>query len=147
MKVILGLFVAAIVFFGLLYLGTFLKLFTLPWLKFDTQVTQNAKIIEKTYDANNQIYNYHWFKEREGAIAATRAQIGIHQTALGDFQANAGPRDKWTFEDKTEEARMRSVVNGLKSHLENLITEYNARANEADRAIFKDGLKTFIPLD
>lgn len=133
--------------FILAYVGTTLKLFTLPWQKFEAKVDNAGKIIDKTFDANNQIYNYHWFKEREGQIDATRSQIKIAHQAVVDFEAVAGVRSSWTFEDKTEAARLRAVETGLRANLENQVTEYNARANEADRSIFIDGLKTYISLD
>jgi hypothetical protein len=144
---ILGVVGVTILGFGILYAGTALKLFTLPWFKFDTQVNQNAKIIDKTYNADNQIYNYHWFQERYASIGATKTQIQIAQRTLTDFETNAGPRSSWTFEDKTEDSRLRAVVQGLQNKLESDVNEYNARANEADRSIFVDGLKTFIPLN
>ncbi len=58
----------------------------------------------------------------------------------------AGDRSKWTFEDKNESARLSAVYTGLKNHYEDLVTEYNARANEVDRAVFQDELPTFFSL-
>lgn len=143
-----------LVFFGIIFIfgaisvaGTFFKLFTLPWLQFSTKVDQNQRIIQKTYNAENQIYNYHWFQETAGAIDALTNQITNAQLSLEDFEKSAGDRSTWTFEDKTEDSRLRSVVLGLKNQKESLTKEYNARANEADRSIFQNGLKTFIPLD
>lgn len=143
---IIGFFVIATV---LGVAGTFFKLFTLPWFQFSTQVNQNQQIISKTYDANNQIYNYHWFQETAGAITALDEQIATAQANFDNFELVAGQTDRkdWTFEDKTEESRLRSIVQGLKSQRSSVTNEYNARAKEADRSIFQNGLKTFIPLN
>ena len=139
-----------VMFAGLIVLGvtgTALKWAFLPWNQLNTKLESNYKIIQKTYDADNQIYNYHWFQERAGAIEATKAQIKQADLAASSFDNLAGDRSKWTFEDKTESARLKAVAQGLRSHYENLVNEYNARANEADRSIFQDGLKTFFPLN
>lgn len=141
---ITGLFIGAILLGAA---GTFFKLFTLPWFQFATQVDQNQNIISKTYNADNQIYNYHWFKETEGAITALDEQITTAQKAQDDFEGSSGDRKDWTFEDKTEDSRLRSIVQGLKSQRASVVNDYNARAREADRSIFQNGLKTFIPLN
>lgn len=141
--VVVGIFVA-IILVGVL--GTAFKLFTLPWVKFDAKVQTNQDIIKKTYNADNALYNYHWFQEHYEAIGAADKKVVIAKVALEDFEASAGPRDKWTFEDKTEDARLRAVLQGNRSHYEELVAEYNARAKEVDRNIFKDGLPLFVDL-
>jgi hypothetical protein len=50
-------------------------LITIPWLKFDRQVQMNRDIVTKTYNADNALYNYRWFKDRAEAIKATEKKI------------------------------------------------------------------------
>lgn len=141
---------AALSFVGLLMLGalgTAFNLFTIPWLKFDRQVQTNRDIINKTYNADNALYNYHWFQERSQSIIALEGKIKASDAAVASFEASAGPRKDWTFEDKTEHARLGSVALGLRSQYEDLVHEYNARASEADRAIFKNELPLFFNLN
>lgn len=128
-------------------IGSGLNLITIPWLKFDSQVQMNRDIVNKTYTADNAIYNYHWFQERAGAIRALSVKIKIAGEQVKDFDTTAGPRDKWTFEDKTESARLHSVEQGLRSQYEDITQEYNARAGEADRTMFKDDLPLFFGLN
>lgn len=123
-----------------------LNLITIPWLKFDTKVNMERNIIKKTYDANNAIYNYHWFQERSGSIKALDAQIITADQAVKDFELSAGSRDKWTFEDKNEDSRLRSIAQGLKNERRSQVEEYNARAGEADRQMFVDDLPLFFNL-
>ena len=146
MKVIIYIFGLMALAVVLAYLGTAFNLITLPWLKFDQKVQTNQDIIKKTYNADNALYNYHWFKQQLEAIDATQKKIDDAYIALTDFEKAAGPRDKWTFEDKTEDARLRSVYQGLKSHHNDLAAEYNARAKSADQAIFNDQLPLYIGL-
>lgn len=139
MLVIVGLLLLGI-------LGTAMNLITIPWLKFGKQVQMNRDIVTKTYNADNAIYNYHWFQERLQSIKATEVQIENAKTTQAQFKIDAGDRKNWTFEDKTEDARLGSVVLGLKNHYQEIVGEYNARSNEADRAIFSQELPLFFSL-
>lgn len=130
----------------LLAIGSAFNLITIPWLTFDSKVQMNRDIVTKTYNADNALYNYHWFQEKSGEIKAADQNITVSEASLKDFEASAGPRDKWTFEDKTEDARLRAVLQGNKTYYNSLVQEYNARANEVDRSIFQDGLPLFFNL-
>lgn len=139
-------------FFGLLIIigvgiiATATDIITIPWLNLNSRVRMERDITRKTFDANNAIYNYHWFQERAGSIKALDAQIIIADQAVKDFETAAGSRDKWTFEDKNESARLRAVAQGLKNERKSQAEEYNARANEADRQMFVDDLPLFFNL-
>lgn len=145
---IVGITLLVIVgFFILAVIGSAMNLITIPWLKFNRQVQMNRDIVTKTYTADNAIYNYHWFKERAQSITALGQKITDADTTLISFQKDAGPRKDWTFEDKTEESRLRTISSGLKAQYHDIVAEYNARAGEVDRAIFKDGLPLFFNLN
>ena len=128
-------------------LGTALDLFTIPWLKFNSQVQMNRDIVTKTYNADNALYNYHWFQERATGITALEQKIADADAAVTSFEASAGPRSTWTFEDKTEDSRLRTVALGLKTQYHDVVGEYNARAGEVDRSIFQNGLPLFFNLN
>lgn len=133
-------------FFVLAILGSVFNLITIPWLKFGSQVQMNRDIVTKTYNADNALYNYHWFQERQQSIKAVEVQIENAKKTQEEFRSSAGVRSSWTFEDKTEDARLGSVVLGLKNHYQEIVAEYNARANEADRNIFSQDLPLFFSL-
>lgn len=135
------------VFVVLPVLGTAMGIITLPWLKLNTQVQTNQDIIKKTYNADNVIYNYEWFKNRAEEIKATETKIGNAKQAIGSFESSAGARTGWTFEDKTEHARLSAVYLGLQNHYEDIVAEYNARAQQANRNIFQDDLPLFFSLN
>lgn len=137
--VIGGLFVLSVI-------GSMLNLITIPWLKFNSQVQMNRDVVTKTYNADNAIYNYHWFQERAAAIKALDQTIQQSIASQANFEATAGARSTWTFEDKTEDNRLRQVVLGQQAQYNSLVNEYNARSAEVDRNIFKDGLPTFFNL-
>lgn len=121
-----------------------MNIIALPLFKLQTQINANYGVIQKTYDANNVIYNYEWFKQRYEDIQAIDTKITNAETSKTNFETSAGPRDKWTFEDKTEDSRLGSVVLGLQNQKEDLIAEYNARAKESNRNIFQNNLPLFI---
>ena len=119
----------------------------LPLFSLQTKVNSAQGIITKTYDANNAIYNYDWFKERYQAIQAIDIQISNAQQA--ETQYNTGlPADRttWGYTIQTESARLHSVVLGLENQNQSIVAEYNARASEVNRNIFQNSLPTFIQL-
>lgn len=133
-------------FFGLAVVGSAMNLITIPWLKFNSQVQMNRDIVTKTYNADNALYNYHWFKERAAAITALKTTIEQSDAAVTSFETSAGVRKDWTFEDKNEDARLRAVAQGQKAQYNSLVGEYNAHMKEADRSVFADELPLFFNL-
>ncbi len=99
---------------------------------------QGERLVSKTIDADNVIYNYEWFKERVEALDAAERRIKITQGSIADFTASV-PQDRttWGFEDKQESSRLRTDLRGQQAHLENLSAEFRARSKMANRAIFK----------
>lgn len=93
---------------------------------------------DKVLNADNAIYNYEWFKQKQADITAAKAQLDNARQSYDSFVASAGVRTGWTFEDKQEAARLNSVVLGSENYVQGLIGDYNARASMATRNIFQD---------
>lgn len=127
-------------------IGAAMGYITIPWLKLTSQIQTNRDIVTKTYNADNAIYNYHWFQERAAAIDALDKTIVQADAAVASFEVSAGARSTWAFEDKTEDSRLRSVAQGQRAQYNSLVGEYNARAKEVDRNIFQDNLPLFFSL-
>ncbi|QGZ14211.1 hypothetical protein PP940_gp180 [Rhizobium phage RL2RES] len=102
-------------------------------------VLSPLSVATKTFDADNMIYNYEYFKRQYYDIVAFNQKIDNAQRQITSFEDSAGPRTNWTFEDKQESNRLNSVVLGLRNQRENMIAEYNARSKMANRSIFKTG--------
>ena len=100
---------------------------------------QAAKIVERTFDGDNILYNYEWFHDTYEDVKAIDRKIGVADTNVASFEDSAGPRTDWTFEDKTEYGRLRSVLQGLESQRADIVADYNAKSKMANREIFKDG--------
>lgn len=121
-------------------LGMAFGIIGLPFHAVNKGIETSYGVIDKTFTADNAIYNYRWFIQQKEDIAAMDNKMLIAEKAVLSFETNAGPRKDWTFEDKTEGSRLRAVAQGLRSQNEQMIADYNARSKQADRAIFKDGL-------
>lgn len=94
----------------------------------------------KVLTADNAIYNYEWFKQQKADIDAAKKQLVNARVSYQMFETSAGARATWTFEDKNEDSRLRSVVLGLENNLETKIGNYNARASMATRSIFENSV-------
>lgn len=132
-----------LIFFGLIILsaiGFFSKIVLFPWFVANKGVNTAYEITDKTLDADNVIYNYEWFKSQKEAISASYQKLVIAQDAVKKFEDSAGARKEWTFEDKNEHARLNAVAQGIESITKDMIAEYNAKSQMANRNIFKDGL-------
>jgi hypothetical protein len=96
---------------------------------------------DKVLNADNAIHNYEWFKQQYEDISAFRAKLDNSKMSYESFLSSM-PKEKkdWTFEDKNEDARLRSIVLGAENNLEQLIANYNARAKMATRNIFENSV-------
>jgi hypothetical protein len=145
--IILGIIGFIVIMFVLALIGSGLNLITIPWLKFDSQVNMNRDIVTKTYNADNAIYNYHWFQETAGQLKAYQTNLTDAQQAVTDFKTNAkGDMSTWSYAETTEYARLNAVAQGIGQEYNNLANEYNAKAGEADKSMFVNGLPTFFNL-
>jgi membrane-associated protease RseP (regulator of RpoE activity) len=125
---------------GVTILGYALKIVLFPVHVVDKEIQTGYDVVDKTINADNAIYNYEWFKRQKESIDATGKKLVIAQNAVETFKNEAGDRAKWTFEDKTESARLSAVAQGIESQLKDMIAEYNARTKMANRNIFQDGI-------
>lgn len=137
----IGIIVSVLIgFFVLWGLDIAFGLFTVPFHSASNIVDTKHEVINQTVNADNAIYNYEWFKSRAEEIKANRNKIDNAKATYDSFIVSAGTRSTWTFEDKQEDARLRSVILGLQNGQESLVAEYNARAKMANRNIFINGI-------
>lgn len=121
-------------------LGFAVGIISLPFHTASNLIQTAHDITDKTINADNALYNYEWFKQQYEDLQAIEKKINIAHTSEVDFSVSSGDRKSWTFEDKTEDSRLRAVEQGLRSQSEDMISVYNARSKMANRAIFKYGL-------
>lgn len=100
---------------------------------------QGQRIIDKTIDADNVLYNYEWFKRQWRDVQAIDNKIVFQHQAVKQLEDAAGGRSSWTREDREEHARLASIATGLEQQRADMVALYNARASMANRQIFMGG--------
>ena len=100
--------------------------------------TTCTSIATKTFNADNVVYNYEYFKLQYESIKAMKTKIHIAEKDV--LEMKAIPRTELTFEDKTEYSRLKSISTGLKYQLEDMVADYNAKSKMINRSIFKEGV-------
>lgn len=100
-------------------------------------------IVKKTFDADNIIHNYEWFKQMAEDLDAAEKRVNITTEALAQFKEDLKEvsRKDWGFEDKDQYATFNTDLRGQKAHLEQMKADFRARSKMANRAIFKGNSK------
>ena len=87
-------------------------------------LSQPARVITKTFDADNIINNYEFFHDANNNIQARTAQIRAHRKIA---EANADP---------SEANRLRIEVGAMQQSCRDLVARYNSNATKVNRSIF-----------
>lgn len=98
---------------------------------------QAGRVVQKTIDADNVIANYEWFKRQYQDVIAIDVRIAAASTTKQSFEASAGQRDTWKFEDRQEWNRLNSIALGLQGQRASMVAEYNARTQMMNRDLFR----------
>ena len=90
--------------------------------------SQPARIVSKTFDADNIIHNYEWFHDAHGNYKARSAQVAQFKKLIVDES------------DTKEKSRLRIDLAAMQQSCRELAQRYNANADKANRAIFMRGV-------
>lgn len=96
-------------------------------------------VAERTLNPDSMIYNYEWFKRQVQDVRAIDERLRAARLSQKSFEAAAGSRESWKFDDRQEWNRLNAVVLGLESQRATMVAEYNARTQMANRDIFRTG--------
>ena len=107
------------------------------WFFVLNPATQAARVVNKTIDADNVLYNYEWFKRQAEAIPAMANQAMRARTEVAVLKSELGKRDTWHRDDRIEVNRLNAVALGIEQMRDSAIKEYNARSQMANRELFK----------
>lgn len=102
--------------------------------------SQPAQIITKTFNADNILYNYEWFRQQFQDINAIDKKIVNSQSQLTSWIDSAPVRNNWKIQDRQMYNQLNSIVLGLSNQRAQMVADYNARATMANRSIFMNGL-------
>jgi hypothetical protein len=106
-------------------------------------------VLNRVVDADAAISNYEWYESQYQDIRAVTSQLEDARAAVQRFRREAGPREKWTYDDRQESARLAVVAAGLEQERKHRIAVYNARSRMITRNLWKprDGLPQQISLE
>lgn len=144
MKPYIALIIAAVLFVAMITGGWMLKAVLLPVKTVTTQIDSAGNIIDKTYDAENAIYNYEWFKQQFEDIEATERIIRNTKTEMDAYKDMYGIASDWDWQTKQDYNSLQGKYLGQQNYYEDLVAEYNARSEMANRNIFKDKLPLHV---
>lgn len=120
--------------------GLLLKIVFFPANTIHKSIDTAYGVVDNTMTAENAIYNYEWFKKREGEIKALYKKEERAKQELDDFLEIFPDQEKWNRDDKQEYSRLRSNLTATGNMLDTAIEDYNAKSGMVNRAIFKDNL-------
>ena len=110
----------------------------LPWME---EREAGEQIIEDTIDADSAVQEYEWFRTQHREIEAQRNQVDNHYEELDRFyDVHGDDPDEWSRTVTEDHSRIQQRITGSQNQLENLIGDYNARSDMANRAMFKCNL-------
>jgi hypothetical protein len=109
-----------------------------------TQISSAGDVIEKTYDADNAIYNYEWFKQQHADIQAAEKMITNTKVIRDDYKDMYGDPKEWDWQTKQNYNSINTKYMGQINNYETLVEDYNARASMANRNVFQDKLPLHV---
>lgn len=121
-----------------------LKAALLPAKTVTEQISSAGEVIEKTYDADNAIHTYEWFKQQEADIRYAKKQAINTKLALDEYKEMYGDPLEWDFQTRNGYNSMNLKYLGQKNYCDNLIEDYNAKSSMANKEIFKDKLPLHV---
>lgn len=144
MKTAVVAIIALMLLIALIGGGWVLKAVLLPAKTVTTQIDSAGDIIDKTYEADNAIYNYEWFKTQYEDIQATERIIRNTKIEMDAYRELYGNVSTWDWQTKQDYNSLQKKYLGQQNFYEDLVAEYNARSNMANREIFKDKLPLHV---
>lgn len=96
---------------------------------FTSVVTAPGRVINKTLETDNIIYNYEWFHDTSRAFGARVNQIASHKRAMATIPLV----DQQSI---AELNRYRIEIEGMRQSCRDMAARYNANASKVNRNIF-----------
>ena len=98
-----------------------------------------GKVVSKTLDADNVIYNYEYFYNKYESYNSINKKIDNAGESLTDFIASLPDnKEDWMYEDRQILAQKRSILRGLEAQKADIIKDYNSHSDMKNRSLFKD---------
>lgn len=101
-------------------------------------IGRGAELVDKTFDADNIIYNYEQFQRDAQNVRQFETAYQTAKQAYDSFREELGDdRSSWAQSDRDELNVLRSAMIGNKAERNRLAAEYNAKSQMLNRDLFK----------
>jgi len=120
---------AKMIFYGILIIGAIVVAVNV--------IFKPAEILSNVTNADRALYNYEYFHNKSQSYKAIKVKVAIATKSVTRFNTEAGPRAEWSYEDKTEYARLNTIADGLLYQCNDIVADYNAKTEQVTRNIFK----------
>ena len=94
-----------------------------------------AGVIEQTFDADNILYNYEFFRDAYNQVLAMDANYESARVAADTYKEIAG---QMSLLEQREFVRLDTIARGIRMAQNNLIAEYNSNSGQANREAFRN---------
>lgn len=133
--------IAAVLGIALIVMSVGAYLFPSVFGAWFTQRQAAEDSVENTYNWENAKENYEWFKQQKQDIKAQRAQIENYKQKKEEMLDMYGEDpSEWERTTRVEYNRVQNQITGARNVHEQMVADYNSRANQAHRAMFQCGL-------
>lgn len=95
-------------------------------------------VAERTFNADNMIYNYEWFHLRLADYQTSVQQGDAKEAERQQFLASAGLRDRWDIATQREDRQLSVELSGLRQQSIVIANEYNSHVAMANRNLFRE---------
>ena len=96
-----------------------------------------AAIMDRVTNPDSVLYNYEYFYNQSEDYKAILGKVAVAHKSVEQFKQDAGNRTTWTFEDRTQYNHLMSIYTGLQYQCHDIVADYNAKAQQVTRNIFK----------
>lgn len=126
---------------GILAVWSVITHFWLGPYIFEKQRQSGKDIADSTYDAENAIQEYEWFRQQYYDIEAKRQQINNTKQEESQFHETYGDDpENWSRSAEKRHNRIHTRLTSQRNLHDQYIADYNARSEMANRVLFKCGL-------
>jgi hypothetical protein len=140
-KKTLGIGVAAVFITAVLGYAAIYAWFPSTFQTLFVQRDAAQDIVDRTYDADNAIQNYEWFKTQEQKIRMKQRQINDTRQQINRLYTTHGRNSSsWDYQTQQHYNRLTSTLLGQKQMYQKLVADYEARSSMQNREVFKNNL-------
>lgn len=133
----------------LMIVGTIFRFLVFPLFVVQKVQDSAEKVVSKTLDSDNVLFNYENFKDLYNGAKQQVANIKKAKKSMDDLKSLYGEDAKnWTKDVRQQQAFLQENVDGYSMQYQNIASRYNSDSKKLNRNLFKDKeLPYEIPLN